>query len=272
MEKLTKGKIHVCMSPNAKLPIRNSDKTKYHTFDGPHPAGLAGTHIHFIDPVSLGKTVWQIGIQDVITIGHLFLKGKISTERVISLAGPMVKNPRLIKTQMGSSVMDLTIDELKEDKELRRISGSVLSGNKANDQALGYLGRYHQQVSVIKENNQREFLGMITPGMNRFSIKNVFLAKLLFGKKFHMTSGTNGSKRAMVPIGSYEKIMPLDIIATYMLRSAIARDTDKLMSLGGLELIEEDLALCTFVCPSKYDYGPILRDNLNIIEKEEFAG
>jgi Na+-transporting NADH:ubiquinone oxidoreductase subunit A len=83
-----------------------------------------------------------------------------------------------------------------------------------------------------------------------------------------MTTTTNGSERAMVPVGSYEKVMPLDILPTQLLRALIVGDTEMAQALGCLELEEEDLALCSYVCSGKYEYGPILRDNLTRIEKE----
>ena len=154
--------------------------------------------------------------------------------------------------------------------ENRVISGSVLSGRTASGEALGYLGRYHVQVSALLEGRQRELLGWLAPGAGKFSIIPVYFGFLgkLFGKKFAMTTTTNGSPRAMVPIGMYERVMPLDIHPTFLLRSLLVGDTDRAIQLGALELDEEDLALCTFVDPGKADFGVVLRKNLSEIEKE----
>jgi Na+-transporting NADH:ubiquinone oxidoreductase subunit A len=225
-----------------------------------------GTHIHFIDPVSSTKTVWHINYQEVIAYGQLFLTGEINNQRIISLAGPVVKNPRLIRTILGASTADLTSGEL-EAGENRIVSGSVLSGNAAHG-VHGYLNRYDLQVSVLAEGREKELFGWIRPGSNQFSITRAFLGHLSPKKLFNMTTTTYGSDRSMVPIGNYERVMPLDILPTLLLRDLISGDTESAQSLGCLELGEEDLALCTFVCPGKYEYGSILRNCLTKIEKE----
>lgn len=254
--------IHLCSAKDLKLDVANVKNT---VFTGPHPAGLSGTHIHFIDPVNVNKQVWYLNYQDVIAIGKLFTTGQLDVERIISLAGPQVKNPRLVRTQLGAKVSDIVANELKEGDN-RVISGSVLSGAKATG-VHNYLGRYALQVSVIAEGRDKEFLGWISPGADKFSITRTVLG--YFSKKlFNFTSAVNGGHRAMVPIGSYERVMPLDIIPTLLLRDLCAGDTDSAQSLGCLELDEEDLALCTFVCPGKNEYGPLLRQTLDKIEKE----
>lgn len=262
---LTRGKVFVCTAPGFSPDIPVGDIV-HEVFDGPHPAGLAGTHIHFLDPVNAEKVVWSIGYQDVIAIGHLFTTGRKHTRRVISLAGPVVKNPRLIATWSGASLSDLTKGELSGDNN-RVISGSVFGGRHARG-SVAFLGRFANQVTCLEEGNQREFMGWLSPGLNRFSVLKIYLSSLTPGKLMKFTTTTNGSDRAMVPVGSYEKVMPLDILPTQLLRSLIVGDSETAQKLGCLELDEEDLSLCTFVCPGKYEYGPILRDNLTRIEKE----
>lgn len=265
LSRLHEGTLFVCKAAGANVPSVNAANVRVEEFSGPHPAGLSGTHIHFLDPVSINKFVWYINYQDVIAIGKLFTTGELSVERVISLAGPQVKNPRLIRTRLGANLEQLTAGELAEG-ENRVISGSVLNGAIAKG-PVAYLGRYHQQVSVIAEGRDKEFLGWISPGANKFSITRTVLGH--FGKKlFNFTSAVNGGHRAMVPIGNYERVMPLDIIPTLLLRDLSAGDTDSAQALGCLELDEEDLALCTFVCPGKNEYGPMLRAALDKIEKE----
>ncbi|MEH6452860.1 MAG: NADH:ubiquinone reductase (Na(+)-transporting) subunit A, partial [Psychromonas sp.] len=229
-------------------------------------AGLAGTHIHFIDPVSITKHVWSINYQDVIAFGMLFTTGEIFTNKVISLAGPAVKKPRLLRTQIGASINQLIQNELT-DNDARVISGSVLCGVTAN-QAHAFLGRYHNQISVLSEGYEKELFGWGVPGSNKHSVSNVFISALNKAKRFAFTTTTGGSSRAMVPMGQYERIMPLDILPTVLLRDLIVGDSDGAQELGCLELDEEDLALCTYVCPGKYEYGSILRANLSKIEKE----
>jgi len=226
---------------------------------------LPGTHIHFLDPVDVQKTVWHIGYQDVIAVGHLFLSGRLTTERVISLAGPLVKQPRLLRTRLGASIDELTHGELGPGP-LRCVSGSVLDGRSASGEVLGYLGRYHHQVSVLAEAVEREFFGWMMPGFDKFSIWGV-VAGAFTGRRLALNTTTNGGNRAMVPIGSFERIMPLDLMPTFLLRALLMKDDVRAESLGALELDEDDLALCTFVCPGKAEYGPLLRSALERIEK-----
>ena len=257
-------KLYLCKKAGAAVPAIS--KAEVAEFDGPHPAGLVGTHIHLLEPVSAKKVVWHLGYQDVIAIGKLFTSGELSSERVVALAGPAVTNPRLVKTVLGAAVSELTAGELAAGNN-RIISGSVLSGATAHG-VHGYLGRYHTQVSVLAEGTEKEFLGWIAPGATKFSVTRAYLSHLSPKRLFNMTTTTNGSSRAMVPIGNYERVMPLDILPTLLLRDLISGDTDSAVTLGALELDEEDLALCTFVCPGKYDYGTILRNCLTTIQKE----
>jgi Na+-transporting NADH:ubiquinone oxidoreductase subunit A len=147
------------------------------------------------------------------------------------------------------------------------ISGSVWSGRTASG-PFAYLSRYANQVTILEEGDEREFMGWVVPGTNKFSVLNVFASFLNRSKKFDFTTTTNGSERAMVPVGQFEELMPMDILPTQLLRAIVTGDIVHAMELGCLELDEEDLALCTFACPGKYEYGPILRDNLTRIEKE----
>ena len=266
LSKLTDGKLYLCKSPSENIPTADIDNLSVEEFDGPHPAGNPGTHIHFLDPVSRKKTVWHINAQDVALIGSLFTSGKINVDRTIVICGPSAKNPRLIKTRVGASIKELTEGEIM-DGETRIISGSVLSGRQAAG-AEAYLGRFHQQITILEEGRKREFLGWLSAGSNLYSVKNIVISKLFRNKKFDFNTSTNGGPRAIVPIGSYEKIMPLDLVPSYLLRSLAVDDVEDAEALGILELDEEDLALCTYVCPSKIDHGTNLRRNLTLIEKE----
>ncbi len=259
-------KVYVCHHADAKVNKVSLSNVSYHDFAGKHPAGLSGTHIHFLRPVGRHVTVWTIGYQDVIAIGKLFTTGEVYSKRLVSLAGPVVNKPRLIETQRGADLLALTRNELASGDN-RVISGSVLSGRKASG-TVAYLGRFHQQVSVIAEGHERPTLHFFTLGASRFSVMPIYISQFFKGKKFAMTSSTNGSPRAMVPVGSYEKVMPLDILPTQLLRSLIVEDILQAEQLGALELDEEDLSLCTFVSPGKYEFGDILRDNLTRIEME----
>ncbi|MFO6042801.1 NADH:ubiquinone reductase (Na(+)-transporting) subunit A, partial [Pseudomonas aeruginosa] len=208
----------------------------------------------------------NLNYQDVIAIGKLFTTGQLWTERVIALAGPVVEKPRLVRTRLGANLDELAAGQLQPGNN-RLISGSVLGGRTAHG-AYAYLGRYHLQLSCLKEGDQREFLHYLRAGVEKHSLLNVFVSRLLGGKRFAFTTSTNGSPRAMVPVGNYEAVMPLDILPTQLLRYLIVGDTEMAQKLGALELDEEDLALCSYVCAGKYEYGPILRDNLARIEQE----
>ena len=260
------GKVHLCKASGVGLSGEVQANVQPHEFAGPHPAGLAGTHIHFLDPVSAGKSVWQIGYQDVIAIGALFSRGQLDVTRVVALGGPVVDKPRLLRTRLGASLEELTAGELQAGSN-RVISGSVLGGRTSRG-AFAFLGRYHVQVSCLHEGRERELLHYLRAGVNKHSVLNIFVSKLMGGRKLAMDTSTNGSPRAMVPVGNYEAVMPLDILPTQLLRYLIVGDTEMAQKLGCLELDEEDLALCTYVCAGKYEYGPILRDNLARIEKE----
>ena len=267
LSRLFDGIVYVCKAPGSTMPVPQDERIVVAEFAGPHPSGLVGTHIHFLRPVSTTRNVWHVGYQDVIAIGKLFKSGELWVERIVSLAGPVVSRPRLLRTRLGANSEDLVRDELP-DVECRVLSGSVLHGRRAAGWAC-FLGRYHQQVSVLREGRERELFGWIAPGMDKFSAANVFLSSLRRGAKlFDFTTSQHGSPRAMVPIGTYERVVPLDILPTQLLRALLVRDTDAAQTLGCLELDEEDLALCSFVCPSKYDYGPALRESLEQIERE----
>lgn len=266
LSRLTDGKVHVCQASGGKLGGHPVGQVKYNEFSGPHPAGLVGTHIHFLEPVSLSRQVWHLNYQDAIAIGKLFTDGELWTERVIAVGGPQVKQPRLLRTRLGASLDDLLAGELAEG-ENRVISGSVLSGTQATG-PHAFLGRFHLQVSVVKEGREKELFGWVMPGKDKFSITRTTLGHFLKHKLFAFSTDTNGGERSMVPIGNYERVMPLDILPTMLLRDLLAGDTDSAQALGCLELDEEDLALCTYVCPAKYEYGPVLREVLTRIEQE----
>ncbi|MFT4629483.1 MAG: Na+-transporting NADH:ubiquinone oxidoreductase subunit A [Arenicella sp.] len=258
--------VYVCQAGNAQLPDSTADNAKVATFSGPHPAGLSSTHIHSIDPVNSKKTVWTIAYQDVIAIGKLFVDGQLWVERYVALGGPLVNSPRVFAARLGAKVSDLTQGRMVAGRS-RVISGSVFNGHIAVGH-FDFLGRYDVQVSVIEENDDREFMGWIAPGAKRFSALNIFVSSIIKPQAFEITSSQNGSPRAIVPIGVFEKMMPLDILATPLIKSILVKDTDAAQQLGCLELIEEDMALFSFVDPGKHDFGPVLRTTLSQIERE----
>ena len=258
--------VYLCAAPGADMPQATHDRISRHDFAGPHPAGLAGTHVHFLMGASAERIAWTIGYQDVIAVGRLFLDGALYVERVLALAGPSVSRPRLVLSRLGADLQALVAGEGEGD-DARLLSGSVLGG-RAVQSDTAYLGRYHQQVAMLPEGRERAFMGWLSPGVNKHSVMGIYLSSWFGSKPLAMSTNTNGSERAMVPVGAYEKVMPLDILPTQLLRALLVGDTETAQALGCLELDEEDLALCTYVCPGKYEYGGILRDNLTRIEKE----
>lgn len=267
LTRLTDGPVYVCRKSSSKQPrLKGVPHVSEQEFDGPHPAGLVGTHIHFLDPVGPHKTVWHLNYQDAVAIGELFQTGKLDMERVIALCGPQVDRPRLLRTRLGAAVGEITRMELGPG-ESRIVSGSALHGHICAG-ATAYLTRHALQLTVLREGRERKLLRYVLPGTDAHSQTGLFLGKLRGAFRFPMTTTTNGSARAMVPIGTYEEVMPLDILPTLLLRYLLVGDTDRAVPLGVLELGEEDLALCTYVCPGKYEYGPVLRDVLNRIEQE----
>lgn len=276
LAKLANKRVYLCRDNDdgVKLEKKNM-KINEAFFAGPHPAGLPGTHMNFIAPVSEENVAWFIGYQEVIAIGNLFMDGKVDTTRYISLAGLGVKNPRLLKVPVGSNISELIDNDLNvlnqfEAKNWRIISGSVLNGHNTKEEsgAMDYLSRYHYQISIIPEGDIRELFGWLKPGLKKFSITGAYLSKFFGARRFNINTNTNGSDRAMVPLGNFEKVVPLDVLPTQLLRYLLVGDIEMAKNLGALELDEEDLALCTFVCSGKYDYCYALRNVLNRIEKE----
>ncbi len=279
LARLTDGPVYLCRAPGTLAALVASGQVRIEEFVGPHPAGAPGLHIHTLDPVDRSKLVWQIGLQDTVAIGRLFATGEPDVVRIVALAGPPVRAPRLLRTRLGASLADLVRAETSNtgeadgDVAARVISGSPLSGRTAIGKGApadihGYLGRFHDTVSVLEDDHSRRFLGWLQPGFGAFSRARAFGSTLLPRRSFAMTTTTWGSPRAIVPIGLYESVFPWDLQPTFLLKSLVAGDIERAEELGCLELLEEDLALCTFVCPGKTEYGPYLRDALELIEKE----
>ncbi len=263
---LTEGTTYLCHQDGAAIPGADVPGVEAAGFSGPHPAGLAGTHIHFLEPLAGDKQVWTIGYQDVIAIGRLMQTGHLDPNIIIALSGPGARQPRLIRTVMGASIEDLTKDEVNVDGTARIISGSILSGRQAEG-PTAYLGRFARQISIIREDHDQNTLGWILPMPSKYAVQPV-LGSAFAKKLYAFTSNLNGGRRAMVPTGTFEELMPQDYLPTQLLRALLVMDTDTAQALGALELDEEDLGLVGFACPAKYEYGLALRDCLNKIEKE----
>jgi Na+-transporting NADH:ubiquinone oxidoreductase subunit A len=238
---LTDGAVFVCQSPGPALADESKGRIRCVRFDGTHPAaGLPGTHIHRLAPVGGGRVVWHIGYQDVIAIGRLLATGRLWTERVVAIAGPGVRDPRLVRTRLGASLDDLMEGELG-DGDFRIVSGSVLSGREA-----GFIGRYHTQVSVLPAVGETARLPI--------------LSRLL--------SKCCDVPPPLIPLAAFERALALDILPVPLLRALSVGDAETAERLGCLQLIEEDVALLSYVCASKADYGALLRAVLNDLEED----
>lgn len=257
---------YLCTDGSTEIPGRSVGGIIDAEFHGPHPAGLPSTHIHFLDPAHQKKTVWFIGYPDVIAVGYLFRTGRIMTERVVSLAGPAMGNPRLLRTRNGASLEELCPKEAG-DKNIRLLSGSVLNGRECS-KSHGFLGRYHHQICALSEGDGRGLFSWMMPGRDRFSTKRLFFSSFMNIKNFAMNTAAWGGRRVIFPLGVYEEVMPLDFVITSLLKSLATDDLEKAADLGVLELVEEDLALCSLVCPGKNDFGPMLRAMLTRIDRE----
>ncbi|MGL4944067.1 MAG: Na(+)-translocating NADH-quinone reductase subunit A [Thermoguttaceae bacterium] len=276
-------RVYCCGAPTLPVADWSHPRGEVAFFSGCHPAGLVGTHMHFISPVGAKKTHWHIGYQDVIALGHYVLTGEIRTERVVSLAGPLAAKPRLVKTRLGASLAAVTEGEINglssaTPPPYRVISGSVFGGRLAISTDLPEaqwqtgLGRYHNQITVVEEMPSPEFFGWLTPGFSKYSVSRLLASTVLFhGRLFAINTAQNGGERAIFPVRALDDVMPLDILPVFLFRALEIQDFDACEQLGALELDEEDLSLCTFVDPGKNDYAASLRAMLTLMAKEETA-
>lgn len=267
LTRLTEGRVWLCTAPDWSVPLPGVDRVIRVSFAGPHPAGLPGTHMHFLEPVGSNRSNWHIAFQDVTALGRLFHKGVIDTERVVALCGAAVAEPRLVTTRLGAALEEVLRDGIRETAACRVISGSVLGGRAATG-TLAYLGRYHDQVSVLREGGRSFVFGWTGLFPRRFTTAPTFARRAGHRKRHEMSTTQNGRFSGMLPMRVFDRVMPLDILPSPLLRALLVKDTDRAQALGCLELDEEDLALCSFVCPAKHDYGVALRINLQQIEKE----
>ncbi|NNM32366.1 MAG: Na(+)-translocating NADH-quinone reductase subunit A [Gemmatimonadetes bacterium] len=267
--RLSGGETFLCVAEGSDLPNGMEGPINVAEFTGPHPAGLPGLHIHKLAPVGRNRSVWTIGYQDVASIGRLMRSGHLDLERVVAIGGPPVLHPRLIRTRVGASIEDVAlVEELRGGLHNRWISGSVWSGKVATSGPLAFLGRYDLQLTVLSEGGKRQFLAWLAPGVDKFSVLPAFLSRLRKRSPADLSTDMYGSRRALIPLGLYERVMPMDILPTFLLRALAAGDLERAVELGCLELDEEDLALCTFVDPSKNDFGAMLRTVLDRIQAE----
>jgi Na+-transporting NADH:ubiquinone oxidoreductase subunit A len=260
LARLTDGPVFVCASPGTRPTLPQESRVRLVEFEGPHPAGLVGTHIHHLLPVSASRRVWYAGYQDVLAIGHVLRTGRLNPERVISLAGPLVRRPRLLRTRLGASSEDLVRDEL-EPGDCRVISGSVLDGRRAARPG-GFLGRYHEQICAIGEREPPRPRAWLVPGRRHGRRVPAWRGRGSW------EAAVRSPSHAMLPLDVFERVVPLRLPISLLLRSLAANDFTAARTYGALELEEEDLALCSYLCPSKLEYGALLRGALHDLEAQ----
>jgi Na+-transporting NADH:ubiquinone oxidoreductase subunit A len=265
LAKLTEGKVYLGINQGSAFAgVKNA---VINTFDGPHPAGNVGIQIANTNPINKGEVVWTVNVQDVLFIGRLFEKGQVDFTRIMALTGSEVQAPKYYQTIVGAPVASMVQEKLVEASyHMRIISGNVLTGKKVSPQ--NYLGFYNNQVTVIPEGDEYEFIGWASPGIDKFSASKTFFSNLFPKKEYKMNANLHGGERAFVMSGQYEKLVPMDILPVHLLKAILVNDIDKMEQLGIYEVIEEDLALCEYACTSKVEVQKILRDGINTMIKE----
>lgn len=271
LAKMTSGKVHLTLNAKGASDdiFKNAKGVQINTISGKHPAGNVGTHIHHIDPINKGEFVWTVNAQDVAIIGRYFLTGKYDVSRTISLSGSEIKDPQYFEILSGANVAELLANKIATDN-VRVISGNVLTGDKISQD--GYIGFYHNEVTVIPEGDQLKFFmtkGWFGPGFDKFSNSKTFPTWILpKSKKFRLDTNTNGEERAFVVTGELDRVFPFDILPMQLVKAAITDDIDGMENLGIYEVAPEDFALCEYVCTSKIDIQDKIRHGLDLIASE----
>ena len=267
LKKFTPGQIHLNVNGGAEVSaiFSKAQNVEINKFTGQHPAGNVGVQIHHLDPVNKGDIVWTINPYGVIQIGKLFLEGKYDASKTVALTGSEVSSPQYYKTHIGAAINKMIDSNLKSD-HVRCISGNVLTGERISSD--GYIGFYDHQVTVIPEGDYYEFMGWMKPTTKKLSYhRAIGLMSFLNGakKEYTLDSNTRGEPRAFVQTGVFENVTPMDILPTYLVKAIMAEDYDEMESLGLLEVIEEDLALCEFVDVSKHEIQAIVRKGIDLL-------
>lgn len=266
IQKFTSGKIHLNVDGKSEIPkaFSQAQGVELNKFTGAHPAGNVGVQIHHLDPINKNDVVWTVSPVGLVTIGKLFLEGKYDTSKLVAVTGSEINDPAYVRTYSGACLNKLIAGNVKGE-HLRYVSGNVLTGESVGKD--GYLGYYHNQVSVLPEGDEEEFLGWIKPSTSKLSFHRAFglLSFLMPNKEYKLDTNTHGEERGFVVSGAFEQVMPMDILPTYLFKSILAEDYDDMEGLGIYELVEEDVALCEFIDPSKQELQSILREGIELI-------
>ncbi|MCB1053698.1 MAG: NADH:ubiquinone reductase (Na(+)-transporting) subunit A, partial [Acidobacteria bacterium] len=264
LSRLTSGKVFAATHANTKT-FAGLKGAEVHQFEGPHPAGLVGTHISRLDPINRGDVVWTVHARDLVLISRFLRTGKVHTERTVAITGPGASKTHYVKSQMGAQVASL-VDDCLGAGEQRLISGNVLTGSKVSSQ--GFLGFYDDVITIVPEGTERHFLGWMSPGINVPSFTRTVLSSFIPGKKFAMTSNLNGGVRAIIQSGMWEQVVAIDVCPEFLIKAAITQNIEEMEKLGIYEVDPEDFALCSYVCPSKTEVTSIIQQGLDLMEKE----
>ncbi|MDH5682555.1 MAG: Na(+)-translocating NADH-quinone reductase subunit A [Spirochaetota bacterium] len=271
VSRLTDGKVYLAVKDGEDAANQfdlNHDNIEIHSFKGAHPSGNISVHIHHIAPINAGEVLWYLYAQHVALLGKFFLEGKYPVERLVAVAGSSVKTEKrqYYKTRLGSEISSLLGPDDLVDKDVRYICGNVLSGFEIKES--GYMGFYSNLLTVIPESEERRFLGWMAPGIDQESFSWSFLSKLIPRKEYIKDTRLHGGVRAFIQTGDYEKVLPMDILPMHLVKSIMAEDVEEMEALGLLECDEEDFALCSYICPSKIDFGYYIRQGLSLLESE----
>ncbi len=271
LSKLTDGSVHLGLNGNGEskpsAAFAEAQDVKLHYFSGAHPAGNVGIQMHHIAPVGRDGVVWTLGVQEVISLGNMFENRAFDGSRIISLTGNLLKDPAHVRTYLGANIGDLLNGQIDGDDKYRAVSGDLLSGDeKTGDQFVNF---YDDQVSVVKEGDHYEMFGWLSPFAVKPSISPAIPSSIFTDIEHDVTTNTNGETRAFVVTGQYEKVMPMDIYPQHLMKAIMSNDIERMEGLGILELAEEDVALCEFVCTSKMPLQEILRDGLDYLREQD---
>lgn len=265
------AKTYLSISAKQKATaLTQAKNVTINVFDGPHPAGNVGVQINKLSPINKGETVWTIGAEEVLFIGRLFNTGRVNFTRTIALTGSEVTKPAYCKLQAGALLTNVFADNVNKDKELRFISGNVLTGKRVSRN--GFLGAFDRQLTVIPEGNEtHEFAGWIMPRFHDFSVNHSYFSWLIDmfkGREYVIDARLKGGKRNLIMSNEYDRLFPMDILPEYLIKAILINDIDRMEQLGIYEVAPEDFALCEFACSSKQELQNIVRTGLDNLRAE----
>ena len=265
LSKLTEGGVHLSIgsADYAKSPFHKMEGVITHIVSGPHPAGNVGVQISHVSPIRKGETVWTVSPLGVAAIGHLVNTGKVDLSRKVAVTGPAAEDPAYVETIAGAPVADLvTVSE-----GVRVVDGDVLTGQVLSPD--GYLGFFTDQITLLREGNEREVLGwakIFRPKVH--SSSRTYFSWLCPKKKYDMDTNLHGGVRAFVQSKCFEDVTPMEIFPIYLIKACLAGDIDKMEKFGIYEVLPEDLALCDYVDPSKNEIQDIIAQGIDLMIKE----